>query len=238
MNHSNELPNLISIIIPTLNAQTHLPACLTALVPGVVSGTVREVICADGGSADHTELIAEQAGATFVSGTKGRGTQMAAGAAIAKCDWLLFLHADTVLEAGWELEVGTFMERLEQTPAKDAAAVFRFTLDDAGMKPRLLEKLVAIRSTLLRLPYGDQGLLISRRLYDEIGGFRGLPLMEDIDLVRRLGRGQMTVLRTRAITSAVRFQRDGYLKRSGRNLFCLALYYLKVPSKVIVRFYE
>ena len=101
----------------------------------------------------------------------------------------------------------------------------------------MLERLVALRCAALRLPYGDQGLLISRRLYDEVGGYRPLGLMEDVDLVRRLGRRRTVMLRSPAITSADRFRRQGYLRRSARNLLCLTLYSLRVPTHVIGRLY-
>jgi RNA:NAD 2'-phosphotransferase (TPT1/KptA family) len=78
---------------------------------------------------------------------------------------------------------------------------------------------------------------MSRRLYDRLGGFRDVPLMEDVDMVRRLGRARIAVLRSKAVTSAVRYRRDGYARRIGRNLSCLALYYLRVPPRIIARIY-
>jgi len=229
---------LISVIIPTLNAEDCLAACLAALVGGVVDGVLREVIIVDGGSIDRTRKIADAAGARIVEAASGRGQQLAAGARVAKCDWLLFLHADTVLDPGWQQEVASFLERAQTGGRQRSAAAFRFALDDFGFRPRLLEKLVSIRSSVLRLPYGDQGLLINRKLYSSIGGYRELPLMEDIDLVRRVPRRQMTIMRTAAVTSAVRFRRDGYALRSSRNLLCLVLYYLHVPSHLIARLYD
>ena len=95
-----------------------------------------------------------------------------------------------------------------------------------------------MRTALLRLPYGDQGLLIPRRLYDAIGGYKPLPLMEDVDLVRRLGRKRTVILRTAALTSAARYKRDGYGRRIIRNLTCLSLYYMRVPVPVIARLYD
>jgi hypothetical protein len=141
------------------------------------------------------------------------------------------------LESGWEREVGTFLGRIDSGERPAAASAFRFTLDDEGVRPRVLEQLVALRCRALRLPYGDQGLLIPKRLYDEIGGFRPLALMEDVDLVRRLGRRRTVMLRARAVTSAERFRRQGYVRRSARNLLCLTLYTLRVPSHVISRIY-
>ncbi len=90
---------------------------------------------------------------------------------------------------------------------------------------------------MLALPYGDQGLLISRRLFDEIGGYNDLPIMEDIDMIRRLGRRRITFFNTMAITSAERYKRDGYISRSLRNQLCLALYGAGFPVSKIVRFY-
>lgn len=228
---------MITVIVPTLNAETGLAAALTALVAASVEGLVREVIVVDGGSTDRTLDIAEQAGATIVVSGKGRGRQLAAGAEAARFPWLLFLHADTVLEAGWEREAAAFIERVEIGQRPEAAASFRFALDDLGFKPRLIETGVAWRCTLLRLPYGDQGLLIPRRLYRSIGGFQALPLMEDVDLTRRLGRSRMIMLRSRAVTSAIRYRRDGYGRRTSRNLACLALFYLRVPTRLIARLY-
>jgi hypothetical protein len=101
----------------------------------------------------------------------------------------------------------------------------------------LLETLVRMRTALFKLPYGDQGLLIPRRLYDEIGGYKPLPVMEDVDIVRRLGRRRLVPLRARAVTSAARYRRDGYLKRVLRNQGCLALYFLNVPAPTIARLY-
>jgi hypothetical protein len=129
------------------------------------------------------------------------------------------------------------MERVDTQEKTDKAAAFRFTLDDLGPRARTLERLVAIRCAVLRLPYGDQGLLMPKRLYDKIGGFKAMPLMEDVELVRRLGRRRITLLRSRAVTSAERYRRDGYMRRSARNALCLTLYTLRVPSRVISRIY-
>lgn len=228
---------MISVVIPTLNAEATLGQTLAALVPAAVDGLVREVIVVDGGSRDRTAEIVDHAGANFVRGKGGRGQQLAAGAAQARFPWLLFLHADTALAPGWEREASIFMERIDLEEQPVAAAAFRFALDDEGARPRLLERLVALRCAALRLPYGDQGLLIPKRLYDEVGGYRPLALMEDVELVRRLGRRRTVMLRARAVTSAERFRREGYARRSARNLLCLTLYTLRVPAHLIIRIY-
>ena len=113
---------MISVVIPTLNAEAGLAATLSALVRGSVQGLVREVIIADGGSRDATADIAEVAGARFLRGDKGRGSQLAAGAEQARSKWLLFLHGDTVLQPGWEAEARAFMARVDGGARPEAAA--------------------------------------------------------------------------------------------------------------------
>ena len=228
---------MISVIIPTLNAERTLGPTLAALVPAVVEGIVQEAIVVDGGSTDETCVIAEAAGTQLIEAPRGRGSQLEAGASQARADWLLFLHADTVLEPGWAEEAQSFMERVASGRRDQAAASFRFALDDDGLMPRFVEWLVGLRCQLLALPYGDQGLLISRNLYNRLGGFRPLPLMEDVDLVRRLKRRELVMLKSRAVTSEERYRREGYLARSLRNLGCILLYYLRVPPRVLARLY-
>ncbi|MGI9521310.1 MAG: TIGR04283 family arsenosugar biosynthesis glycosyltransferase [Hyphomicrobiaceae bacterium] len=228
---------MISVVIPTLNAASELTATLVALVPGVVCGVIREVIIVDGGSTDRTLDIAESSGARIIRAECGRGKQLAAGAEQARGEWLLFLHADTALGTGWEDEARIFMKRVETGERPQAAAAFRFALDDLGFLPRLIEFGVAWRCAVFRMPYGDQALLIPRPLYRQAGGYKPLPLMEDIDLNRRIGRRRIAILRTGALTSAVRYKRDGYANRVLRNWMCLMLYYCRVPTSRIAEIY-
>jgi rSAM/selenodomain-associated transferase 2 len=223
---------MISVVIPTLNAARTLPATFLSLFDAAMEGIVSEVIVCDGGSEDATRKIAEEAGADIIECERGRGRQLCAGAEKARKPWLLFLHADTALEQGWIQEAQAFMRNGE-----DAAAAFRFRLADKGVQPRLLEAAVAMRCKLFGLPYGDQGLLISRALYDAVGGFAPIPLMEDVDMARRLGRGRIAMLNAAAVTSAERFRRDGYFRRSFRNLSCLMAYYRGVPPEELVQRY-
>lgn len=228
---------MLTVVIPTLNAEKVLAGTLAALVPAVLSGLVRDVVIVDGGSSDGTETLAHAAGAMFVRAERGRGAQLAHGARHARGDWLMFLHADTVLESGWEQEVSGLIARIESGERTETAAAFRFALDDTGFLPRLLERMVDLRCFLFRLPYGDQGLIVSRRLYQQAGGYQPVRLMEDVGLVRRLGRRRIVMLRSRAVTNAARYRREGYIVRAARNVACLSLYYLRVPERYIVRLY-
>lgn len=220
----------ISVVIPTLNAAAHLAA---ALEP--VTALVSEVVISDGGSMDETREIASAAGARVVSSEKGRGQQLGAGAAEAKGDWLLFLHADTVLPEDWFAQVSAFAAAPENA---GRAAVLTFALNDPSPQARRVERLVTWRTRWLGLPYGDQGLLISRRHYDRIGGFRAIPLMEDVDIVRRIGKRNLTMLDARAVTSAERYLRGGWWLRPLRNFLCLGLYFVRVPPRILVRLYR
>jgi len=167
-----------------------------------------------------------------ISAPRGRGEQLAAGIAAATCEWLLLLHADTRLTTDWRAEAEA---HIRANPRK--AAFFRFVLDSADPRARRLERLVAWRCRVLALPYGDQGLLIHRDVLCGAGGMRPLPLMEDVDLIRRLGRRQLAGLQAGAVTSAAKWERDGWYRRSCRNLLCLALWHVGVPPGRIARIY-
>lgn len=221
------MKNNLSVVIPTLDAARTLPATLAAL-----AGKVGEIILADGGSTDGTRDLAERCGLRLVTAPRGRGVQLAAGIAAARGAWLLLLHADTVLEPGWAEAAGMAM----RNPGR--AAYFRFALASAEPSARRLERAVAWRCRRLALPYGDQGLLIARTLLEAVGGIRPLPLMEDVDLIRRLGPARLTALPAAALTSAERWEREGYLRRSARNLLCLALWRTGLPASWIAGVYR
>ena len=230
---------MITVVIPTLNSAETLPEVLAALVPAAVDGLVRQAVIADGGSDDGTLQIADEAGATVISAKRGRGSQLNSGAEAARGEWLLVLHADTVIEPGFEAELAAFCQGSGRYAGlgQERAAAFRFALDDDGMAARIVTFTVKLRCALFGLAYGDQGLLISREFYDRLGGFSDLPLMEDVDLIRRIGRRRLTMLSARAVTSAARYRRSGYARRVARNAVCLTLYFLGVPAQRIARIY-
>jgi rSAM/selenodomain-associated transferase 2 len=220
---------MVSLVIPTLNAECTLAAMLTSL--GCQS-PISEMIVADGGSRDGTVAVARAAGARVVEAPRGRGSQLRAGAAAAASSWLLFLHADTRLEPSWRAAVEAHVAL-----RSGAAGYFRFALDDAAPAARRVELLTRWRCRVLAMPYGDQGLLIARSLYDAVGGFAPIPLMEDVDLVRRLGRRRLVELPATAVTSAERYRRDGWWARPLRNIALLSLWRLGVPPATLARLY-
>ena len=216
---------MISVVIPTLNAERKLPRCFDSLITAAVRGVVREVIVADGGSSDETLVIADAAGAHIEHASKGRSARLIAGAAAARSDWLLFLYPDTALEPGWENEVESFITRA--IPERPRAAVFRFALEDFGGEARRAEAKANLRTSLLALPYGDQGLLIPKRLYQKIGGYRALADMEDADIARRIGRRRLIVLRSRAVNV------PRAPKSALRGFALTLLHTLRVPSRLL-----
>jgi rSAM/selenodomain-associated transferase 2 len=224
----------LSIVIPTRDAAVLLPGCLGALGEARHGGLLREIVIADAGGCAETVEIAHGFGASAFAAQPGRGPQLIAGAARCSGDWLLFLHADTRLENGWSREVADFIAGAE---AAQTAAAFRVRLDDAAPAARRIERLANWRSRSLGLPYGDQGLLISRRLYDSLGGYRALPLMEDVDIARRLGRRRLVLLESAAVTSAARYRQGGWWLRPARNLALLGLYFLGLPPAWLARLY-
>jgi len=192
----------------------------------------------DGGSTDHTQAIADEAGARMIHSRKGRGIQLATGGDEVTTPWILFLHADTILMSGWEAQARSFIAQASRPGASKQAAAFRFAVDEPGVKPRIMEKIVALRCAVFSLPYGDQGLLISTEFYRRIGGYNPLPLMEDVDIISRIGRKHLILLNACALTSFSRYRKDGYFRRIFRNLTCLTLYFLGVSPAKILQHYE
>ncbi|MCY4180364.1 MAG: glycosyl transferase, partial [Litoreibacter sp.] len=172
------------------------------------------------------------AGCEIVTGAPGRGQQLVRGASAARGEWLLFLHADTHLPEAW---VGAVVQHMS---GSSDAAVFELTFRARGLLPALVASWANLRTRSFGLPYGDQGLLISRRLYDEIGGFEQIPLMEDVAMARAL-KGRITVLPEAVSTDAVRYQKSGWIRRGARNLWTLARYSLGAdPTKLAKRYHK
>lgn len=226
------MPADLSIVIPTLNAAAALPRTADHLLEGVGSGLIRDLIVSDGGSDDETLAVAEELGAVVVRGEAGRGGQIARGVAAARAPWVLILHADTHLSEGWTAPVAAHMSN-----QPERAGHFRLAFRARGLAPRIVAGGANLRSRLFALPYGDQGLLVTKALLDRIGGIPDIPLMEDVALARRLGRARLTSLDATAMTSADRYQRDGWARRVISNLGTLGRFALGADPERLARRY-
>jgi rSAM/selenodomain-associated transferase 2 len=226
---------VISVVIPTLNDGAHLPRALAPLVPGLTAGIVKQVIVADGGSTDDTLETAEAAGCDIVKSERGLAKQMRGGAAAAKGKWLLFLHADTALRDGWVSEVESF---LKEPQSRKKAAVFKLAFDDTSDAAKRVVFWARMRARVMKLPYGDQGLLISRFFYDGLGGYPDIPVMEDVEIMRRIGSQRLVLFETEAVTSAEKYRRDGYDKRAWRNLTLMARYLMGADPIELAKAYD
>ena len=221
---------MISVIIPTLNEQSRIERALAcAAEPGV------ERIVVDAGSSDGTLAAARRAGVEkALESAPGRALQLAAGSRAATGDVLLFLHADTRLEPGWSAAVRRALE-----DPRVAGGAFRLRFEASGAGYRLLEKGVALRSRLGRLPYGDQALFVRRAVLDAAGGIAPVPIFEDLDLVRLIrAAGRLALLDAPAWTSARRYRRNGVLRQVARNNAALVAYFLNVDRARVARWYR
>ena len=210
---------MLCVVIPTLNAGEHIDGLLSDLAGHGVS-----VVVADGGSSDETIEMVIRSGARLAIGSAGRGTQLSRGASWAAktCtpDWYLFLHADSRLDKDWALAVTLHMNK-----HTDKVGYFRFRADAKGWKPRLMEFCVRFRELTFGGPYGDQGLIISRELYERIGGYKHVPLFEDVAIIDALQhKGSLRRLATNIYTDVSCYESDGYWARTTRNLRLLKAY--------------
>lgn len=205
---------MICAVIPTYNCEASLPALLSQL-----RGAAR-IVVTDGDSEDATLRVAAAHEAVIAMGSPGRGAQLRRGARWSEgCEWLLFLHADSVLPDNWERLAERHIER-----HSGKAGYFDLAYDSPKFAARVVEFLVRLRCAAFALPYGDQGLLISRALYDEVGGYGAVPLFEDVAIIRSVGRPRLRRLGGALITSADKYERDGFFRRGWRNLGLLRRY--------------
>ncbi len=220
---------MIGVVIPTLNEAGTLPALLADLRRVAVP---LDVVVADGGSTDATRAAAAAGGARVLAAPRARATQMNAGARAVKGEWLLFLHADCRLPPPARRAL---LEGVVDAPELEAA-VFRFAIDlPAGWK-RFIELGQALRQALYGLPYGDQGLLVRRALFESVGGFPDLPLLEDVALLRLLRRRvRVHTLPASVQTSGRRYRRDGVLRTWLRHTWIIMLYLAGVSPGRLAR---
>ncbi len=220
----------LSIIIPTLNEAS----VIRAAVERAWRLNPCEVIVSDGGSRDGTTGLANDAGAVVVTGSAGRGLQLNAGAAVATGDLLLFLHADTWLDPAAATQLA---DALAESRIQWGA--FRQRIDATGWRYRALEAGNAWRARRWRTPYGDQAMFVCRSVFDRVGKFPEQPIMEDVDLSRRLRRLSPPELLSGPVhISARRWKRNGVVRQTVQNWTLLALWRLGFSPTTLLRWYR
>ena len=201
----------ISVIIPTINEANNLPLLLSDLSIIQKEG---EILIVDCGSEDKTIDVANIYGAkVYKSKERNRGLQLDIGAKNSKGDWLLFLHADTRLTHDWYAKIKSVFKR-----DKNYIYFFKFKINDKKIIYRFLEIMVNFRSRYFKQPYGDQGLIIHRSIYFKNNGFRNIPLMEDVDFIRRLNnKKDLKQLNLPIFTSARKWERTNIFLQALKN---------------------
>ena len=218
----------LSIIVPTLNEAETLAATLEAAPPGA------ELIVSDGGSADETVSIAERHGARVVTGERGRAKQLNRGAEAATGDVLLFVHADCVLGPDARDEVV-----LALANSKTVGGSLSLRIRDAGWGLKLIAATSNLRARHLGTPYGDQGLFVRKSAFDQVGGYPELPFMEDVALVRELGRiGKLVRLNAPITTGRRHWQNLGPFATTLLNWSMVSLYTIGVPAETLAPYYR
>lgn len=218
----------IAVVVPTLNEEESLRSHL----PDVVR-QADEIVIADGGSTDATTTVAQQLGARVITGARGRGSQMNLGASATRSSVLLFLHADTRLPEG-----GLEMVRGEVQSGRIGGG-FLAEFDSRRSLMRLGSKLVNLRTRCSRLPLGDQAQFATRQAFEELGGFRDWPILEDLDFMRRLKRrGPTAVIHRPVITSARRYLEGGVFRTIANNWKIWFLFLLGVAPERLGRRYR
>jgi hypothetical protein len=218
---------MISIIIPTLNEEGQIEACLAS----AESPSPVERIVVDGGSADRTLEIARSCGAKVIASARGRGRQMNAGAQFAAGDFLLFLHADTRLPAGYAEKVRAILS----LPGI-AAGAFEFRLDETSPSLRFIERVANWRSRRLQLPYGDQAIFLRSSRFQATGGFPDTTIMEDYEFIMGLKKfGRIYTAPYPATTSARRWGQLGIWRATLLNEAVVVAYYLGISPSGLLR---
>ncbi|MBE9038953.1 TIGR04283 family arsenosugar biosynthesis glycosyltransferase [aff. Roholtiella sp. LEGE 12411] len=220
----------ISIIIPAINEAGNIKEAIATIE---LSKNI-EVIVVDGGSQDDTVAIAQSLGVKVISSSPGRAAQMNAGAMAASGEILLFLHADTRLPTGFDAMIPTALQQ-----PRTVAGAFNLRIDASLLSLRWVEWGVNWRSRFCQMPYGDQAIFVTKQIFQEIGGFPELPIMEDFELMRRLkNTGRIVIIPVPVITSPRRWLQKGVLKTTLLNQIVIIAYLLGVSPKRIHSWYR
>jgi rSAM/selenodomain-associated transferase 2 len=220
----------VGVVIPTLNEAAELPNLLADLARVALP---LDIVIADGGSSDRTPSIARDHGARVVSSPRGRGPQLNAGVAALATPWLCVVHADVRMPEGARLAL------CDAVAGGVEAAVWRLRIAAPERWARIMELGARLRDRVGGLPYGDQGLLVRRELFDGVGGYPAVPIMEDVALNRALAR-RCTIRRLDAplVVSPRRWRREGPYRTWVRNTVLLTAYLLRVPPHRLARWYR
>lgn len=222
--------NLISIIIPTLNEAAQIGRTLA----NISKCPDLEIIVVDGGSTDQTVAIAQRHGAKVLSSTAGRAIQMNTGAGAARGHILLFLHGDTLLPNGFPQLVREAMA--DQTVA---AGGFKLAVDGGGFALRLVETLANLRAKYFKMPYGDQAIFLKAALFNTIGGFPQIVLMEDFALIRKLSKkGSIKIVSESALTSNRRYHKLGITRTMLINQLIIVGYLFGISPTRLALWYR
>ena len=218
----------ISVIIPALNEEENIASTLSGLIEEEV-----EVIVVDGGSSDRTASIAREYGAEVISAPTGRTGQMNKGARKARGEIFLFLHSDSRLPKGFSLLVRECLARKGVV-----GGAFSLQIDAVGTGLRFIEKTANRRASHLQLPYGDQAIFLSAATFGMLDGFREIPIMEDLCLVRELQkRGRIALLPQKVLTSGRRWQHLGVFRTTLINQLLVFGFFLGVAPDLLARLY-
>ncbi|WP_375513440.1 TIGR04283 family arsenosugar biosynthesis glycosyltransferase [uncultured Nostoc sp.] len=220
----------ISIIIPAINEAGNIKKAIAT-----TQGSINiEIIVVDGGSDDDTVEIAQSLGVKIISSSPGRAVQMNVGAVTANGDILLFLHADSRLPSGFDDMIRTALQHPETV-----AGAFNLRIDASLLSLRWVELGVNLRSHFYQMPYGDQAIFLTKQVFQQIGGFPELPIMEDFELMRRLKRtGRIVIIPTPVVTSARRWLQKGVFKTTLLNQIVIIAYLLGISPERICRWYR
>jgi len=210
--------NQVTVVIPTYNSEKTIENTLNSIYK-----YFNKIIIVDANSSDMTIEISKKYKIKIIKSMKGRGPQLVLGAENANTDWIFFLHSDTTINKNNIIDINKFIKNALNN---NKAASFKIRFNTNNIWANLLSILVNIRSKYLKLPYGDQGLLISKSFYKNIGGYKNLPIMEDVEIIRAIGFRNIKILNSYIITDAARFKNQGWICRSMINLFCLTLFFL------------
>jgi len=220
----------LSVIIPAINEEAFIADAVASAGPAENV----QVLVVDGGSTDATVHIARDAGAWVLEAPKGRALQMNAGAEAASGRALLFLHADTCLPQGYQIHVKRILSR----PGVSAGA-FRLGIRAPGVSMRIVEHIANLRSRFLQMPYGDQAIFLEKRIFQKVGGFPEIPIMEDFALMKRLAKlGRIAPVPAAVSTSARRWLRMGVWRATWINQLVVAAYVLGFSPRRIQKFYQ